>query len=262
MITKKQIMSISRKYSKSSGRSWLADMVANTPTLSKKRSTAGGGNGLDQLFYKNGSGSIRSTSNSMLLYPIITGSFASESPITTPNTPYPIITSSRQRSISLQQKPFNQNLSGGGPFHMKAATLKSRKKLSARKLYDHESLKISENSEKYDGKKYSATPNSIPQGQQQASVEQQSTNTSTLYDSVALDVPSISQGYKSNKPTAHIGHYRKNEQKKTFIESGCKTLDRNHFSRIRVRLFFFIKWVFSNGYVVSAFFPTYSVAMK
>ena len=139
---------------------------------------------------------------------------------------------------------------------MKAATLKSRKKLSARKLYDHESLRISENSEKYDGKKYSATPNSIPQGQQQASVEQQSTNTSTLYDSVALDVPSISQGYKSNKPTAHIGHYRKNEQKKTFIESGCKTLDRNHFSRIRVRLFFFIKWVFSNGYVVSAFFPT------
>ena len=216
-------MSVSRKSSKSNGRSWLSDMVANTPTLSKKRSA----NGVDQLFYKNGSGSIRSISHSTPLYPIITGSFT-ENQFTPSSPSYPIITSTRQRSASLQQKPFQPSNSS----LMKASTLKPRKKISARKLYDEESLTISEKSEPRSGKKYS-TSTLAPSSQQAV---QHPTVTSTLYDSVALDVPSMSQGYKLNK-TAHVGHYRKNEQKKKFLDSGCKTLDRNHFSRVRVRLF-------------------------
>ena len=218
-------MSVSRKSSKSHGRSWLSDIVANTPTLSKKRST----NVAEQSLYKNGSGSIRSTSQSTPLYPIITGSFA-ESHINPPSPAYPIITSTRQRSISLQQKPYQISSSS----LMKASTLKSRKELKGKKFYDEGSFIIAEVSEN-NGKKHS-TPTLIPNGQQAI---QHTTATGTLYDSVALDIPSMPKGHKSNK-TLHVGHYRKNEQKKTFLDSGCKTLDRNHFSRIRVRQYSFI----------------------
>lgn len=128
-------MSISRKSSKSHGRSWLSDIVANTPTLSKKRST----NGAEQSIYKNGSGSIRSTSQLTHLYPIITGSFA-ESHINPSNPAYPIITSARQRSISLQQKPYQTSNSS----LMKTSTLKTRKELKGKKFYDEDSFIIAE----------------------------------------------------------------------------------------------------------------------
>ena len=231
-------MSVSRKSSRSNGRrSWLSDIVAHTPTMSKKRSS----NGMDQLFYKNGTGSIRSTStNSTPLYPIITGSFTDNQLTLPPSPAYPIITSTLRstRSTSLQQKPF-QSPNYSSP--IKASTLRPRKKSSVRQVYNVDSLIISEDyytSGARDGKKHSTTPTLIQEHGQETSVLQHpTTNTSTLYDSVALDFPTVSKGYKSNKTNHqhHVGHYKKNEQKKTFLESGCKTLDRNHFSRIRVR---------------------------
>ena len=230
-------MSVSRKSSKSNGRSWLSDMVANTPTLSKKRSA----NGVIEFWNKNGSGSIRSTSHSTPLYPIITGSF-NENQLTSSSPSYPIITSTlRERSVSLQQKPFKTSNSS----LMKASTLNPRKKLSARKLYNEESLNTSEKTEPRGGKKLS-TSNLVQHGQQAV---QHPTVTSRLYDSVALDIPSMSQGYKLNK-TTHVGHYKKNEQKKQFLDSGCKTLDRNHFSRVRVSRF---NMIFFFTYVISIY---------
>ena len=215
-------MSISRKFSKYNGRSWLSDIVANTPTLSKKRST----NGAVQSPYKNGSGSIRSVSHSSPLYPIITGSAADNQVNLSPS--YPIITSTRQRSTSLQQKAYHTSNSS----LMKTSTLKSRKELPVKlKLYDVESPVMSGNPER--NKKHSAPP-LLQHGQHGV---EDPTATHTLYDSVALDMPTMSQGYKINKPP-RVGHYKKKEQKKTFIDSGCKTLDRNHFSRIRVRAYF------------------------
>ena len=229
-------MSVSRKSSKSNGRrSWLSDIVANTPTMSKKRST----NGMDHLNYKNGTGSIRSTSTtSTPIYPIITGSFT-DNQSTLPISPaYPIITSTLRssRSTSLQQKPFQ---SSNYPSPIKASTLRPRKKSSGRQDYNEDSFIISEDyytSGVRDGKKHSTTPTLIQEHGQETSVLQHPTTvTSTLYDSVALDIPSMSKGYKSNKTNhQHVGHFKKNEQKKTFLDSGCKTLDRNHFSRIRV----------------------------
>jgi hypothetical protein len=111
---------------------------------------------------------------------------------------------------------------------MKASTLKTRKELKGKKLFDPNSFIIAEDSQN-NGKKHS-TPTLIQNGQQAV---QHTTATGTLYDSVALDIPSMPKGNKSNN-TPHVGHYRKKEQKKTFIDNGCKTLDRNHFSRIRV----------------------------
>ena len=128
---------------------------------------------------------------------------------------------------------------------MKTSTLKARKvrssPLPVMKLYDEESPVISTNSER--NKKHSAPP-LLQHGQQAV---QDPTATRTLYDSVALDKPTMSQRYKMNK-TPHVGHYKKNEQKKTFLDGGCKTLDRNHFSRIRVRIFNLLyKWYRNQG---------------
>ena len=211
-------MSISRKFSKSPGRSWISDIVANTPSLSKKRSSNEG----EKFQYKNGVGSVRSVSHSTPSYPIITGSSGDNQ--MNPSSPsYPIITSSRQRSTSLHEKIYYTSNSS----LIKSATLKARKKLPLMKFHDEE---IISSTIGRSGKKHSAPPLfNYDKPEEAAPVA-----TRPVYDSVPLDMPTAPQGYQLDKP-AHVGHYKKKEQKKKFIDSGYKTLDRNHFSRIRVR---------------------------
>ena len=211
-------MSISKAFSKYNGRSWLSDIVASTPTLSKKRS----GKRTDYSPYKNGSGSIRSISCSSPMYPIITGGTGGP---TYPGTPsYPIVTSTRQRSSSTQRDRYADY---NYPM-LKSSTLKPRKALHVIEFENNETPIISSKPE-WKNKKHSAPP-ALQYGSQFA---HDAPDSQKSYDSVDMGTPISSKVATANK-TTHVGHYKKKEQKKTFVDSGCKTLDRNHFSRIRV----------------------------